>query len=135
MSLHLEVKNLDNELDDLFERIHLITKYQKPYITNCLKRLAQKSVENVNVICQYIIAEQNEINLKESTKEGDVKKSKLYDFSEILDKTGEEERNGETLHTFEGLFGVGPDITYQITNATLKVGDKNPVLTIQGERS
>jgi len=111
VSLHLEDKNLDNELDVLYERIHLITKYQKPYITNCLKRLKVK------------------------TQEGDVKKSKLYDFSEILDKTGEEERNGETLHTFEGLFGVGPDITYQITNATLKVGDKNPVLTIQGERS
>jgi hypothetical protein len=51
-----------------------------------------------------------------------------------LDKTGEEERNGETLESLEETFAVGPHITYEITNATLKVGDKNPVLTIQGER-
>ena len=72
--------------------------------------------------------------LKVTTQDGDVKKSKLYDFSEVLDKTGEEERNGETLESLKGTFAVGPHITYEITNATLKVGDKNPVLTIQGER-
>jgi hypothetical protein len=51
-----------------------------------------------------------------------------------MDKTGEEERNGETLESLERTFGVGPHISYDITNATLKVDDKNPVLTIQGER-
>ena len=72
--------------------------------------------------------------LKVTTEEGDVKKSKFYDFSEFLDKTGAEERNGETLESLEGEFAVGPNITYDITNATLKLDDKNPVLTIQAER-
>jgi hypothetical protein len=35
--------------------------------------MAQQSPLNVDVICEYIIAEQNEINIKESTKEGKIK--------------------------------------------------------------
>ena len=35
--------------------------------------MAQESVTNVTVICEYIIAEKNEINIKESTKEGKIK--------------------------------------------------------------
>jgi integrase len=35
--------------------------------------MAQKGACNVKVICEYIIAEQNEINIKESTKEGKIK--------------------------------------------------------------
>jgi len=35
--------------------------------------MTQKSPRNVKVICDYIIAEQNEINIKESTKEGKIK--------------------------------------------------------------
>lgn len=78
--------------------------------------------------------------LKVTTQEGDVKKSKFYDFRVGLDKASEEERNGEILQSLEGTFGLGkdtynPEISYDITNATLKVDDKNPVLTIQGERS
>jgi hypothetical protein len=78
--------------------------------------------------------------LKVTTQEGDVKKSKFYDFNVSLDKTGEEERNGETIQSLEGTFGLGkdtfnPEISYDITNATLKVDEKNPVLTIQGERT
>jgi hypothetical protein len=72
--------------------------------------------------------------LKVTTQEGDVKKSKFYDFNVPLDKTSEEERNGETLQSLEGTFGLGPHISYDITNATMKVDDKNPILTIQGER-
>ncbi len=51
-----------------------------------------------------------------------------------LDKTGEEETGGETIAKFDGLFGVGPHITYDITNATLEVDKKSPVLTIEGVR-
>lgn len=63
---------LEDECEDLQEKIHF-TKFQKPYIANSLKRMAQQSPRNVNVICEYIIAEQNEINIKESTKEGKIK--------------------------------------------------------------
>jgi hypothetical protein len=78
--------------------------------------------------------------LKVTTQEGDLKKSKFYDFNVALDKTSEEERNGEILQSLEGTFGLGkdtynPEISYDITNATLKVDEKNPVLTIEGERS
>ncbi len=64
---------LNDECEDLQEKIHIITKFQKPYIPNSLKRMAQESPRNVNVICEYIITEQNEINIKESTKEGKIK--------------------------------------------------------------
>jgi hypothetical protein len=78
--------------------------------------------------------------LKVTTQEGDVKKSKFYDFRVDLDKSSEEERNGEVLQSLEGTFGLGkdtynPEISYDITNATLKVDEKSPVLTIQAERS
>jgi hypothetical protein len=68
-----EGKILENEMETLQEKIHLITNYQKRYIVNSLKRMAEKSASNVKVICEYIMAEQNEINLKESTKEGKIK--------------------------------------------------------------
>jgi integrase len=35
--------------------------------------LLEKTEENASIICDYIIAEQNEINIKESTKEGKIK--------------------------------------------------------------
>jgi len=73
VTLQSEGKSPENEMQTLQEKIHLITKYQKPYIANSLKRMAQKGACNVKVICEYIIAEQNEINIKESTKEGKIK--------------------------------------------------------------
>lgn len=73
MTLQAESKSLDNNTETLLERIDLVTKYQKPYIANSLKRMAKKSACNVKVICEYIIAEQNAINIKESTKEGKIK--------------------------------------------------------------
>ena len=81
--------------------------------------------------------------LKVTSQEEDVKKSKFYNFIVLLDKTGEQESNGKTIQTFGGYLGGGfglganmfsPEIKYDITNATLVVDDKNPVLTIQGQR-
>lgn len=45
----------------------------KPYFNNALKKLALDNQENASIICDYIIAEQTEINIKESTKEGKIK--------------------------------------------------------------
>ena len=36
-------------------------------------RLANESRENAEIVCDYIISEQTEINIKESTKEGKIK--------------------------------------------------------------
>jgi hypothetical protein len=73
MTLQSEAKSQDNEMETLQEKIDFITKYQKPCLANSLKRMAEKSACNVKVICEYIIAEQNAINIKESTKEGKIK--------------------------------------------------------------
>jgi hypothetical protein len=59
--------------DELKEKILLICKNQKQFIEKMLNDLLEKSEENVLIICDYIIAEQNEINIKESTKEGKIK--------------------------------------------------------------
>ena len=36
-------------------------------------RLADESRENAEIVCDYVISEQTEINIKESTKEGKIK--------------------------------------------------------------
>ena len=51
----------------------MICKYQKSYIKNSLDKLLDNYIENTEIICKYITAEQNEINIKESTKEGKIK--------------------------------------------------------------
>jgi hypothetical protein len=51
-----------------------ITKYNsKPYYRQALLKLAKINSDNANIICDYILAEQTEINIKESTKEGKIK--------------------------------------------------------------
>jgi hypothetical protein len=59
--------------DELKEKILLICKNQKHYVQKMLDTILERSEENVSIICDYIIAEQNEINIKESTKEGKIK--------------------------------------------------------------
>ena len=73
--------------------------------------------------------------LKVTIAEDGSSKSTLYPLGVTLDKTAEEESNGQTIGKFAGTFEVGPHITYQVTNATLELDKKSPVLTIQGERS
>jgi len=57
----------------LKESILSICKYQKTFIRRSLEKLYENSPNNTEIICKYIIAEQNEINIKESTKEGKIK--------------------------------------------------------------
>jgi integrase len=65
------------------ESIASICKYQKPFIRKSLCKLFENSIENTEIVCKYIIAEQNEINIKESTKEGKIKV--LVDLIKFLD--------------------------------------------------
>ncbi len=85
MILHNELKSPVDEIQSLLEKIDKITEHQKPYIGKSLKRMAEKSADNVKVICEYVIAEQNAINIKESTKEGKIKC--LVRFSTYLNHT------------------------------------------------
>ena len=51
----------------LEKKIDIITKsLSRAYYKNILMKLAKRNVENVNIICDYIIAEQTEINIKNS---------------------------------------------------------------------
>jgi integrase len=59
---------------ELERKINSITNgLSKPYFNKILKELLKKNLENANIICDYIIAEQTEINIKDSTKEGKIK--------------------------------------------------------------
>jgi hypothetical protein len=69
-----EVRLKDQHVELLQTKIDSITQYNsKPYFRQALKRLAALNAENANVICDYILAEQTDINIKESTKEGKIK--------------------------------------------------------------
>jgi hypothetical protein len=59
--------------DETKEKVLSICKNQKHYVQKLLNDLLEKTEENVLIISDYIIAEQNEINLKDSTKEGKIK--------------------------------------------------------------
>jgi hypothetical protein len=60
-----------NSLDD---RIDIITKsLPRQYYKNTLKKLAEQNFQNAETLCNYIIAEQNEINIKNTTKETKIK--------------------------------------------------------------
>jgi hypothetical protein len=75
-----------NELniEDLKRKINSITKYQKPYISKLFSEVLVKNFDNAKIISDYIIAEQNEFNIKESTKEDKIKRLfQLYFIAEI----------------------------------------------------
>jgi integrase len=59
---------------DLYQRINSITKTcSKLYFNKILKKLAEENQENAIIICDYITAEETELNIKNSTKESRIK--------------------------------------------------------------
>jgi integrase len=72
--LRLQETYLKDQSIELETKINSITQYSsKPYFRQALKKLAAVNADNANVICDYILAEQTDINIKESTKEGKIK--------------------------------------------------------------
>jgi hypothetical protein len=59
---------------DLERKIDAITRYQKPYPKRILAAMARENPDNVDILYNYIVAQQNEQNIKESTVEGILKK-------------------------------------------------------------
>jgi hypothetical protein len=57
----------------LRNRIDEVTKYQANYVKKTLNLFAEGSPKNAVIICDFITAESNEINIKESTKELKIK--------------------------------------------------------------
>ena len=69
-----ELISHENEENNLIKKIESITKsLRKQYFRNSLINLSKKNIENARTIYNYIIAEQTEINIKDSTKEGKIK--------------------------------------------------------------
>jgi integrase len=61
-------------LHEIMKKINVITHgCSKPYFNKVLVRMTESSLGNCDIICEYILAEQSEINLKDSTKEGKIK--------------------------------------------------------------
>ncbi len=77
MTLNIQKsKKLEADIleEELVRKIESITKsLRKQYFKNSLLNLLKRNIENTRIICNYIIAEQTEINLKDSTKEGKIK--------------------------------------------------------------
>lgn len=65
---------LEEEKEKLTRKIKSLTTYLKPYISKTLNELVKTHPVNVKIICDYITAEQNELNIKDSTKETKIKR-------------------------------------------------------------
>jgi hypothetical protein len=70
----------------------------------------------------------------------DITNSKFYNVRVDLDKTGSQEKEGQTTEFLDGTFKVGknvfsPDFQYKIVNGTLILDPNEPVLTLQGTKS
>ena len=68
-----DTQTIHRTKDELDAIISKITLYQKPFMRKMLRRMACDENENTTILCDYIIAEQNEFNIKESTKEGKIR--------------------------------------------------------------
>jgi hypothetical protein len=58
--------NKDRQHNQTNTKINLITKGQKPYTNRNLNDILNNSTENSENVCGFIIAGQNEIDIKES---------------------------------------------------------------------
>jgi integrase len=59
---------------ELERKINAITEYQRRYIRSIFLTMAQVNPTNATILCDYLVAEQNELNIKESTKESTIKR-------------------------------------------------------------
>jgi hypothetical protein len=60
--------------EDLERKIDTITTYQKSYIKSIFTKMAHANPHNANILHDYIVAQKNEQNIKESTVEGIIKR-------------------------------------------------------------
>jgi integrase len=71
--LHCSISVSKEDLD-LERKIDAITKYQKPYTKKILTTMALVNPHNAIIVYNFIVAQKNEQNIKESTVEGIIKK-------------------------------------------------------------
>jgi hypothetical protein len=71
---HNEKWLYDSNSKEIEAKIHLITNsLSRNYYGSILQKLAKRNYNNADIICNYIIAEQTELNIKNSTKESRIK--------------------------------------------------------------
>ena len=63
-----------DDINSIERKTEIVTKHLKPHVMRVLNAVLQNNPDNTRIICDYIIAEQNEINIKESTRETKIKK-------------------------------------------------------------
>jgi hypothetical protein len=63
----------DDPNNQILKKNKHYNKRQKPYIKRILNDIFNNSIENAENVCDFFIAEKNEINIKESTVEWHVK--------------------------------------------------------------
>ena len=77
--------------NQITNKVSQITTGQKQYIKRILKDILNNSPENAKNICDFIISERNEINIKESTAEWHIKVLgqllKFHNFKNFKDIT------------------------------------------------
>lgn len=66
--------SLSEEDSELERKIDIITRYQKPYTKKILLTMALSNPSNALTVYNYIVAQKNEQNIKDSTVEGIIKK-------------------------------------------------------------
>ena len=68
-----QIHNIE-DINIIKNKIEIISRHLKPHIIRILNSLLQNNPINAKTICDFIIAEQNEMNIRESTKETKIKK-------------------------------------------------------------
>lgn len=66
--------------DILVQKADSITRLQRPYIKKILRNLALTNPTNADLISDYIINEETQFNIKESTKEGKIAPSGIINY-------------------------------------------------------
>ena len=75
----------NSDIKELKRKIDSIIKYQKPYISKQFYEVLKQNSSNAKILYDFIIFEQNEINIKDSTKETKIKR-----IVNLLEELGED---------------------------------------------
>jgi site-specific recombinase XerD len=94
--------------EDLERKIDTITAYQKSYIKSIFTRMAHANPHNANILHDYIVAQKNEQNIKESTVEGIIKK--LVWLSSYLNHKSFSEMTKENILEYLNSIKKSPDL-------------------------
>ncbi len=103
----------------LSNKIDQITRYQKPYVKRVLMDILHHSPVNAKQICDFINAERDEINIKESTAEWHIKV-----LGQLL-----------RFHNFKDFKSISKDDILNFLNSLRKTTEEDPINISIGNRN